>query len=121
LFTRKGLHIFFDLLRSNNMIKVNTELIAQGAYDGYLFACYVETKADFDFNNMTRAAVINIKWTFQRTGRFVNLVKVPTIFKNTFCPKAYIADQVYVKGTNKGKSKIKFPIKTLADFLNEHK
>ena len=51
---------------------------------------YIEVKPDFDFNNMTRYARIKMNWLFQQTGVFTNLVKVPSVFKNTFTPDRYI-------------------------------
>ena len=46
----------------------------------------VETKADFDQNNMTRLFSINQKWVLASYGIYVELVKIPSIFKTTFVP-----------------------------------
>lgn len=73
---------------------------------------YIEVKPDFDFNNMTRYAKIKMNWLFQQTGVFTNLVKVPTVFKNTFTPDRYI-----LTDNNKRTRQIKFKIKTIQEFV----
>lgn len=72
---------------------------------------YVEIKPNFDFNNMTRYVKIKINWLFQQTGVFVNLVKVPEIFKNTFVP-----DRYFLTDEGKRTRQIKFKTKRLQDF-----
>ena len=52
--------------------------------------CLVEVKPAFDKHNMTRLVNINIKQMMQRHNIFVNLVKIPDLFKKTFTPKKYL-------------------------------
>ena len=72
---------------------------------------YIEIKPNFDFNNMTRYVKIKINWLFQATGVFVNLVKVPQIFKDTFVP-----DRYFLTDEGKRTRQIKFKTKRLQDY-----
>ena len=72
---------------------------------------YVEIKPNFDFNNMTRYVKIKINWLFQATGIYVNLVKVPEIFKDTFVP-----DRYFLTDEGKRTRQIKFKTKRITDY-----
>lgn len=62
----------------------------------------VEVKPDFDQNNMSRLAMLNIKWVFEKYKHYVQLVKLPSFFDETFYPTKYINRERF---TNKaGKS-----------------
>lgn len=50
----------------------------------------VECKPSYDFKNMTRLSVINIKWMADKYGIIVNKIQVEKLFKNTFTPKRYL-------------------------------
>lgn len=50
---------------------------------------YVEIKPNFDLNISSHIVKVKINWLFQATGVYVNLVKVPQIFKDTFVPDRY--------------------------------
>lgn len=50
----------------------------------------VEIKGMFDRNNMIRLATTNIKWVFEKHNVLIELVKIPKLFKDTFCPKRYL-------------------------------
>ena len=50
----------------------------------------VETKGTFDMGNMTRLANNNIKFVYEKYQVYINMVKVPTIFKHTFTPERYL-------------------------------
>lgn len=73
---------------------------------------YCEIKGDFDNNNMTRLATINIKWVWHRYKVYVNLHKVPTLFKKTFTPERYIYNN-----KNGKKRTIKFNVRSLEQFV----
>ena len=72
---------------------------------------YVEIKPNFDFNNMTRYVKIKINWLFSEAGIFVNLVKVPDIFKSTFVP-----DRYFLTDEGKRTRQIKFKAKRITDY-----
>ena len=72
---------------------------------------YVEIKPSFDFNNMTRYVKIKINWLFSEAGIFVNLVKVPDIFKSTFVP-----DRYFLTDEGKRTRQIKFKTKRITDY-----
>lgn len=74
----------------------------------------VEIKGMFDFKNMTRLATINIKWVFSEHKIFIEMVKVPGIFKTTFTPNRYL----FTDETREPRRGIKFPTKTLSAFLD---
>lgn len=52
--------------------------------------CIVEVKADFDNRDKTREVNIKRKWIYSRFNIFVELVKVPKIFEQTFLPKRFL-------------------------------
>jgi len=56
-------------------------------HNGY---CEVEVKPDYDQNNMTRLFQTNRKWVYEKYSIFVNLVKIPSLFKRTFTPNRYL-------------------------------
>jgi hypothetical protein len=102
--------IFVDNLVYDNM-KVNTDLILCNGFSG---TSIIEIKANFDSNNMTRLNTINRKWMMQKYGLYVNLVKVPDIFKDMFTPQRYLL-------TDSGKQSrlIHFKTKTLEEYVRE--
>lgn len=76
--------------------------------------CIVETKGSFDNQNMTRLFRINQKWVWKAYNSYVNLVKVPDLFKKTFLPKRYLLTDKTEKAR-----KINFKYKLLKDIINE--
>lgn len=52
--------------------------------------CHIEVKADFDNRDKTREVQIKRKWLHQITGVYVDLVKIPKLFHQTFFPKRYL-------------------------------
>jgi hypothetical protein len=86
---------------------------------------FVEVKGNFDMNNMQRHFNSAIQpWIYQRYNIYVNLVKVPDIFKETFIPTK-IWDEFFYKVNGKkfkkGEPKFKFEYRTLEQYLNEEK
>lgn len=51
---------------------------------------FIEVKPSFDQNNMTRLAVLNQKWVFEKFGLFINIVIPEKLFAKTFTPKRYL-------------------------------
>lgn len=77
---------FHDI--NNMQCKLNAKkefrLITHNTY------CEVEVKPDYDQNNMTRLFQVNRKWVYEKYSIFVNLVKIPSLFKRTFTPNRYL-------------------------------
>ena len=77
------------------------------------YVSYIEIKPEFDFKNMTREVMINLKWVYEKHKIFVNLVKIPSFFKKSFTPYKFLQNK---NGTMK---KIKYtPILKFAQFLS---
>lgn len=76
--------------------------------------CIIETKGDFDSNNMTRLFGLNQKWFYQMHGRYVQLLKIPQLFEKTFTPVRYLRTDTQVKFR-----KLKYKPKLLDIYLNE--
>jgi len=74
--------------------------------------CRIELKPKFDQNNMTRLAIVNQKWTYEKTGKFINIVIPEKLFEKTFTPKRYLLTDV-----SKTKRKIKFKTRSLEEFV----
>ena len=108
-FTEKADGVFYrDIVSEDKLMKGSKRLF----FFGEDLVSYVEIKPDFDFNNMTRYAKIKINWLFQRSKIYVNLVKVPTVFKDTFTPERYL-----LTDNNRRTRSIKYKVKTLKDFI----
>ena len=101
----KALGVFITEL-NENAGKITTPLKSQN------LTTIIETKADYDMNNMNRLASINIKMAYHIDGTFVNMVKMPSWFKKTFCPMAWLFTK-----TNKPR-KVKFTKRTLEEYLS---
>jgi hypothetical protein len=52
--------------------------------------CFVEVKGSFDMNNMTRLFKQNQAWVYDKYKVYINLIKIPLIFKQTFTPNKYL-------------------------------
>jgi hypothetical protein len=74
----------------------------------------IEIKNDHDANNMTRLFKVNQKWIYQKYGMIVNLVKIPSFFKNTFTPERYLLTDKTMKPR-----KLKYKPRLLKQFLEE--
>lgn len=69
--------------------------------------CYslVEIKPSFDRHNMTRLFVNNQKDVWEKFEKYVNLIKIDELFKQTFTPKAYLRTPTGLKRNPKWKVK----------------
>lgn len=73
---------------------------------------HLEAKPEYDFNNMTRLATLNIKWLYQKYGIYTQIVTPERIFKKTFTPKLMLK-------TKTGKDrKINFAVRSLEEYIN---
>lgn len=88
-----------------------------GHYDasGYVYSI-IEIKPVFDRHNMTREFTINKKWVYQTYGVYIDLIKVPLIFKQFFLPKHYLFTD-----KNKVPRKINFKFKTFKEYCHDNK
>jgi hypothetical protein len=113
--TPKARGIFVTDLNIYSKEKITTPFICQ---DGISI---VETKGTFDMGNMTRLANNNIKFVYQKFGVFINMIKVPTIFKNTFTPDRYLLTYKSFKARkiNYGTKKKYIGPRTLSAFKNQ--
>lgn len=59
--------------------------------------CSVEVKANFDNRDKTREVNIKRKWVYSKFGIYVELVKIPKIFSQTFFPKRYLKTDMGLK------------------------
>lgn len=76
---------------------------------------YIECKPPFDFQNMSRLAVLNIKWVWEKCQIFIQMVKNEELFEKTFTPKQYLI-------TKSGKlRKTKHKIRSLEEYLEMSK
>lgn len=102
------LHEDKDGIVLNNSVPFFSNYDANNDY----YYSIVEVKADFDQNNMTRLFSINQKWVLDSYGVYIELAKIPDIFKNTFVPlKAIFTPK---KGDVK---KYRFPVHTCDEYL----
>ncbi|MCP4255013.1 MAG: hypothetical protein GY775_16725 [Candidatus Scalindua sp.] len=87
---------------------------------------YIEIKAIRDLQNTTRFFNSRTQpWIWEKFNIFINLIKVPKIFEETFIPKAILHDFYYkrdvkIKGklkARKGDPKFKWEYRTLDTFI----
>jgi hypothetical protein len=50
---------------------------------------FIETKGSYDANNMIRLFRITQKWLYDKYGLYVELLKIPDLFKKTWVPDKY--------------------------------
>jgi NH3-dependent NAD+ synthetase len=73
---------------------------------------YFEAKPQYDFNNMTRLATLNVKWLYQKYGIYTQVIIPERIFQKTFTPKLMLK-------TKTGKErKLNFKVRSLEEYLN---
>ncbi len=108
----KAKNIFIDIWNIKHIKKNLDLLLAYETIDKIDRYTIIEIKPNFDQNNMTRLNGINRKWMYQKYGIFVNLVKVPDIFKDTFTPKKYL-----LTDTGKQNRIIHFKTRTLEEYI----
>jgi len=104
----KARGIFVTDLNIGSTEKIATPFISQDSIS------IIETKGNHDNNNMTRLAINNIKFVYQKFGVFINMVKVPTIFKNTFTPDRYLLTDKTLKPRT-----LHYGPRTLSEFTNK--
>lgn len=86
------------------------------------YSC-IEVKPEFDHKAMQRFFSLNQKWVYNSKGIFVQKIIPNKIFAATFTPKKVVEASKYKKdipsrGIKAGDSKIKWPVKTLKQFVD---
>tara|TARA_R100000742_G_C4279588_1_gene104614 strand:+ start:8375 stop:8986 length:612 start_codon:yes stop_codon:yes gene_type:complete len=114
-FTRKALGVFVETLNTEDkLMKGQSQTKFIGTERGFDIISVFEVKPDFDQNNMTRYTKVKMNWLCQREQIFVNLVKVPSIFKKYFVPSRYLITDKSAK-----LRKIDFNVRKLEQFVSE--
>lgn len=109
IWNEKAQRIFYDLL--NGGLKIERPFISH-CDDDVTFSL-AEIKPVYDLHGKTRKFIDNHqKIVWERFEKFVNLIKIEELFKETFTPAAYL------KTPKGGKRKPKWKVKTLKQFLN---
>lgn len=75
---------------------------------------YIECKPPFDFQNMTRLSVLNIKWVWDKFNIYIQTIKNIELFEKTFTPKAYM----FLK--NGKQRQVKHKLRTLEEYLKQN-
>lgn len=78
------------------------------------FISKIEIKADFSANNMERLVKQVIKFVYYLHNDYINLIKMPTLFKDSFTPNRYLLTD---KTTTK--RKIKFQVRNLKQYIDK--
>jgi hypothetical protein len=113
--TRKALGVFVETLNTNDkLIKGQSQTKFIGSFRGLEIITLFEVKPDFDQNNMTRYTKVKMNWLYQRENVFINLVKLPSLFKKYFVPSRYLITDKSAK-----LRKIDFKYRTLEEVIAE--
>lgn len=80
----------FDIDKENQSSKSDLSNILGYKFDSVNLKSYIEVKPIFDQNNMTRLAVLNQKWVYDKYGVFINIVVPEKLFDKTFTPKRFL-------------------------------
>jgi len=74
----------------------------------------IEIKPEFDYKNMTREVMINIKWVWEKYNIYINLVKTPSFFKKSFTPAQFLLTKTKKPRVIKYK-----PVLTLQEYVQQ--
>ena len=100
-------NLFYQNLEDNE--KITTYFYAQDDVSRW------EIKGDFDYQNMTRLARVNIKWVMEKYGIYVQIVSPNKTFNKTFTPERYLLTDKSFKPR-----KLKYKnVKTIREFRDE--
>jgi hypothetical protein len=86
----------------------------------------IELKGGFTNKNEVATLSLYLKWVFDKWAMYIQMVRVPNIFRDTFTPKEYMDDMVYHRPNSKkkikpGDSKLKYKPKTAQEWFDEIK
>jgi len=112
---KKALGIFYLNIHDGKNKLDSVPFINNIGNDGYDVGSFIEIKPSFDFQNMTRLAIINIKWVYCEykilVQKITPVAKTKCLFKDTFVPEKALLTKT---GKNK---KYHFEIKSLEDYV----
>jgi len=74
--------LFYQNLEGNE--KITAPFVAQN--DESIW----EIKGSFDFQNMTRLAMLNVKWVMKEYNKYIQIISPNKIFNKTFTPERYL-------------------------------
>jgi len=84
---------------------------------------WIEVKNNYDSNNMNRLFSSRTQpYIWKEFNLYVNLIKVPDIFRDTFIPKSILHNFFYKVNTKKnkvGEKKFNFVYRTLDEYIHE--
>jgi hypothetical protein len=113
--TAKALGVFVETLNTEDkLMKGQSQTKFIGSFRGLEIITVFEVKPDFDQKNMTRYTKVKMNWLYQKEGVFVNLVKLPSLFKKYFVPSRYLITDKSAK-----LRKIDFKYRTLEEVIAE--
>lgn len=112
--------LFFSLLNSGQ--HKHKHKIPFISSMGNYHSSIIEVKGGFTQVDQMHKTNMNIKWVYDQAQMYIQLVKVPKIFEETFTPKEYMKDMVYKvgnknEGIKKGDSRIKFNARTIEEYM----
>lgn len=93
-------------------------------FSGKYMASMIEVKADFTQADNLWKTNLKRAWLFEMRQMYVQLVKIPKLFQETFTPKAYMDYMVYKrpnknKGIKAGDSRLKYKVLTCEEYLDK--
>ena len=83
-----NLNKFFRIIHDDTCSTKCPFFAIRSSKDGKVYT-FIEVKGDFDKNNMTRLFRITQKWLYDKYNLYVELLKIPSLFKRTFVPDRY--------------------------------
>jgi len=90
-------------------------------FSGKFDASLVEIKGDYTPAQELWKTNLKIAWLYEMRQMYVQMVRVPKMFKDTFTPEAYVEHMKYVIKSKRGQSKLKYKPITCAEYLNKLK
>ena len=114
VWTDKAYGVFIEDIKSI-VTNRNVPFLANYDKNNNRFYSIMEVKADFDQNNMTRLFVINQKWILESGDIYIDLCKIPSLFKKTFTPSSYLFTE-----KKHQPRKLKFTPLSLSDYVKLH-
>jgi len=119
LWNSKSLGIFYENIFNGKTKLDSVPFINNIDKNGKDLGSFIEIKPSFDFQNMTRLSIINIKWVFSKHNILIQKItpvaKNKCLFKDTFVPEKALLTKT------KKKKKYHFEVKSLEDYINNCK
>ena len=89
-------------------------------------ASMIEVKADYTKPAELQITNMKIAWMYDKRQMYIQMLRIPKLFKETFTPKAYMEHMVYKrpnknKGIKTGDSRLKYKPVTCEEYLEKLK